>query len=55
MEYRRMNRKTGIPVVTHTPYSITTGSQVKKKRILTAEMIERNPLWYRGLNVGDEL
>ena len=55
MEYRRMNRKTGFPVKTHTPYSVTKGTAVKKRIVLTKEMKEKHPMWYLNINVGDEL
>ena len=56
MEYRRANRKTGMTTVTHTPYSVTKGNSMKKKKvILTKEMKDANPLMYLNCNVGDEL
>ncbi|MFA5715380.1 MAG: hypothetical protein WC998_06555 [Candidatus Paceibacterota bacterium] len=50
-----MNRKPGRPVTTRTPYSVTKGTAIKKKVILTKEMKEKHPLLYLYCNVGDEL
>ena len=57
MEYRRMNRKTGFPVKTHTPYAINprTGIKDTKKRVLTQEMKDKYPSRYLYIEVGDEL
>ena len=50
-----MNRKTGMPVKTQTPYSVNAKTEGKKKIILTKEMKEKNPLRYLNIDVGDEL